>query len=150
MRMLANAFTLDDLNKRGYSLYCDFRPDVNNGPQGWGAKGTVAMKTILNLRPVIPKPVEKVKKEEEKKEKIKKEAGVKQEGGVKKEDEDEEGGGEGKKARVRGNKRVKLEEVDLTFNDEDDDEKKPILSSQRDEFDDALDDGFDDVVAGAE
>ncbi|KIM25237.1 hypothetical protein M408DRAFT_316497 [Serendipita vermifera MAFF 305830] len=34
------------LNHRGYSLYCDFRPDGG----GWGAKGDVKLEQILRLR----------------------------------------------------------------------------------------------------
>ncbi|GAA6030061.1 hypothetical protein JCM8097_009236 [Rhodosporidiobolus ruineniae] len=52
MRLLANSFTPADLNKHGYALYLDFRPEV----EGWGKKGEVRMSTLLDLRrrPAVP------------------------------------------------------------------------------------------------
>ena len=47
MHLLAESY--DDpmeLNRMGYSLYADFRPDVN----GWGGRGVLKCETILGLR----------------------------------------------------------------------------------------------------
>jgi hypothetical protein len=47
MRLLAESY--DDpmeLNRMGFSLYVDFRPDVN----GWGARGELKCETLLGLR----------------------------------------------------------------------------------------------------
>ena len=46
MQLLANSFQPAELNERGYSLYCDFRP----GNDGWGKKAEMRMRTILELR----------------------------------------------------------------------------------------------------
>ena len=37
MRVLAESYTPQELNKHGFGLYAEFRPDV----AGWGAKGEV-------------------------------------------------------------------------------------------------------------
>ncbi|KAK6507584.1 hypothetical protein TWF481_006011 [Arthrobotrys musiformis] len=44
--------TLDpaDLDRKGWSWYCTVRPMVEDGPEGWGGKGPVKLKDILNLR----------------------------------------------------------------------------------------------------
>ena len=41
---------LDDLDKRAWSWYVRVRPQVEAGRAGWGAKGQVKLKDILNLR----------------------------------------------------------------------------------------------------
>lgn len=46
MRLLASTYTPKDLNFKGFSLYADFRPEVNE----WGKRGEVRCKTILDLR----------------------------------------------------------------------------------------------------
>ncbi|KAG8885860.1 hypothetical protein FRB97_009022 [Tulasnella sp. 331] len=48
MRLLANSFEdAAELNRRGYDLYCDFRPEN----PGWGKKAEMRMESILKLRP---------------------------------------------------------------------------------------------------
>jgi hypothetical protein len=52
MRLLAESY--DDpveLNRVGFSLYADFRPDVN----GWGKRGELKCETLLGLRKKSPK-----------------------------------------------------------------------------------------------
>lgn len=142
MRILADAFSLDDLNTKGYGFYCDFRPDVSNGVSGWGAKGTVLLKTILDLRPVDH---QKLKKED-----VKHDAD--QTTGLEAKEERGKKEGMAGKVKVRGNKKIKVEQVDLTLEDGPDGEK-PAASPDSvygDEFDYALDDDFDDALAGAE
>ncbi|CAK7216444.1 hypothetical protein SBRCBS47491_002826 [Sporothrix bragantina] len=39
-----------ELDRRAWSWYVAVRPDVDSGPSGWGAKGTVKLKDILALR----------------------------------------------------------------------------------------------------
>ncbi|TPX18083.1 uncharacterized protein E0L32_011853 [Thyridium curvatum] len=39
-----------DLDRRAWSWYTAVRPDVDSGPSGWGAKGSLKLKTILDLR----------------------------------------------------------------------------------------------------
>ncbi|KAG9005754.1 hypothetical protein FRB94_001320 [Tulasnella sp. JGI-2019a] len=47
MRLLAKSFQeATELNKRGYGLYCDFRPEN----PGWGKKAEMRMENILKLR----------------------------------------------------------------------------------------------------
>jgi hypothetical protein len=46
----ADHLTATDLDKRAWSWYCAVRPDVEHGPAGWGAKGTLKLKDILDLR----------------------------------------------------------------------------------------------------
>lgn len=47
MALLAQSFEdPQQLNNRGYSLYCDFRPENT----GWGVKQEVKLETILRLR----------------------------------------------------------------------------------------------------
>lgn len=50
LRVLADSFSPSELNKKGFSLYTKFRPEVN----GWGKKGTLHLKKILQLRPKQP------------------------------------------------------------------------------------------------
>jgi hypothetical protein len=44
--LLARSYSPADLNKKGFTLYADFRPEV----KGWGERGTVKCDTILSLR----------------------------------------------------------------------------------------------------
>ncbi|KAL1311393.1 hypothetical protein AAFC00_001560 [Neodothiora populina] len=46
----ADALSTDDLDKRAWSCYVKTRPDVEQGKAGWGAKGQVKLKDILDLR----------------------------------------------------------------------------------------------------
>ncbi|KAI0092018.1 hypothetical protein BDY19DRAFT_990766 [Irpex rosettiformis] len=46
LRLLADAYTPDELNKHGFSLYTEFRPEV----KGWGGRGEVRCEKILQLR----------------------------------------------------------------------------------------------------
>ncbi|KAK3504029.1 hypothetical protein B0T13DRAFT_533757 [Neurospora crassa] len=39
-----------ELDKRAWAWYVAVRPDVEAGPGGWGAKGTLRLKSILDLR----------------------------------------------------------------------------------------------------
>ncbi len=48
MRLLAESYSPEDLNKLGFSLYTEFRPEVNE----WGGRGEVRCETILSLRRV--------------------------------------------------------------------------------------------------
>jgi hypothetical protein len=50
LRLLADSFPPSELNKKGFSLYAEFRPEVN----GWGKKGTLHLKNILQLRKKQP------------------------------------------------------------------------------------------------
>lgn len=38
-----------DLDAKAYSLYCQFRPAVASGMEGWGASGTLDLLTIRSL-----------------------------------------------------------------------------------------------------
>lgn len=40
----------EELDRRAWSWYTAARPDVEYGPSGWGAKGVLRLKTILDLR----------------------------------------------------------------------------------------------------
>ena len=46
----AHVLSRDDLDKRAWSWYVAVRPDVQNGVAGWGGKGEVSLKRILELR----------------------------------------------------------------------------------------------------
>ncbi|KAI0034074.1 hypothetical protein K488DRAFT_11188, partial [Vararia minispora EC-137] len=46
MRLLADSFSPEELNRVGWSLYADFRPEVD----GWGKRGQVRCDKILSLR----------------------------------------------------------------------------------------------------
>lgn len=46
LRLVALSYSPAQLNKRGYNLYCDFRPNV----EGWGKKGEVRCQSILAMR----------------------------------------------------------------------------------------------------
>jgi len=49
LRLLAQSYGPDELNRKGFGLYADFRPDVESGQKGWGKKGQVKCQTILDL-----------------------------------------------------------------------------------------------------
>lgn len=40
----------DELDRRAWSWYVAVRPDVESGPSGWGAKGTLKLSRILDLK----------------------------------------------------------------------------------------------------
>lgn len=46
LRLLAGSYAPAELNRVGFALYADFRPDV----QGWGGRAEVRCATILGLR----------------------------------------------------------------------------------------------------
>lgn len=46
----ADFLSADELDRRAWSWYTAARPEVESGPSGWGAKGTLRLKTILDLR----------------------------------------------------------------------------------------------------
>ena len=50
MRLLAESHEPEELNRKGFSLYCDFRPEVEPGKNGWGKRGKVSCEDILKLR----------------------------------------------------------------------------------------------------
>jgi len=49
MTELANASKPDELAQRGFSLYEQFRPNIPEGFQGWGAKGELDLGRISKL-----------------------------------------------------------------------------------------------------
>jgi hypothetical protein len=49
MEMLAQAYPSDQLAAHAYSLYEQFRPDVPEGKQGWGAAGQLDLDAIRTL-----------------------------------------------------------------------------------------------------
>lgn len=50
MRALAGHFSEDELKRRAYSLYEEFRPEVPEGTRGWGAKGILDLEKLRKLR----------------------------------------------------------------------------------------------------
>lgn len=46
----AGTLSRDELDKRAWTWYINLRPDVDAGPVGWGAKGTLNLGKILDLR----------------------------------------------------------------------------------------------------
>ncbi|KAF0634599.1 hypothetical protein FPSE5266_04654 [Fusarium pseudograminearum] len=46
----AGTLSRDELDKRAWTWYINLRPDVDSGPAGWGAKGTLNLGKILDLR----------------------------------------------------------------------------------------------------
>lgn len=46
----ADHLTAEELDRRAWSWYISVRPAVEHGPSGWGAKGVVKLKDILDLR----------------------------------------------------------------------------------------------------
>jgi hypothetical protein len=49
MEALAQAYSPDQLAAQAYSLYEQFRPDVPEGKQGWGAAGQLDLDHIRSL-----------------------------------------------------------------------------------------------------
>ena len=49
MTELANALTSDELAQKGFGLYEQFRPNIPEGVQGWGAKGELDLELIRKL-----------------------------------------------------------------------------------------------------
>ena len=49
MEELAAAFAPGELEERAYSLYVEFRPQIPDGKQGWGAKGQLDTDRIRSL-----------------------------------------------------------------------------------------------------
>jgi len=52
MRLLAETFSPEELNKEGFELYTEFRP--NSGGE-WGQRGEMRMSSILALRRPLPR-----------------------------------------------------------------------------------------------
>jgi hypothetical protein len=50
----ADVLTRDELDWRAWSWYVSVRPEVEAGPAGWGAKGTLDLRKILDLRRKTP------------------------------------------------------------------------------------------------
>ena len=50
MRLLAESHEPEELNRKGFSFYCDFRPVIEPGKGGWGKRGKVPCEVILKLR----------------------------------------------------------------------------------------------------
>ncbi|KAI3392001.1 hypothetical protein diail_6354 [Diaporthe ilicicola] len=46
----ADFLSAEELDRRAWSWYTAVRPEVDFGPSGWGAKGILRLKTILDLR----------------------------------------------------------------------------------------------------
>lgn len=46
----ADFLSTEELDRRAWSWYSAARPEVEYGPSGWGAKGVLRLKTILDLR----------------------------------------------------------------------------------------------------
>lgn len=99
MRVLADSFEPEELNSKGYGLYCAFRPNSN----GWGKKAEMHLSTILDLRRFLTHVPKKVKEEDEE---------VKEEEEVKV--EEEEGGSPAKKPKVEEG----FDEFDAALDDE--------------------------------
>ena len=58
MRLLAVSYGPEELNRKGFSLYCDFRPEIEPGRNGWGKRGKVPCEIILRLRKEAVDPKE--------------------------------------------------------------------------------------------
>jgi len=50
----SETLTVDELDKRAWSWYVQIRPEVENGISGWGQKGSIKLKDILDLRRKSP------------------------------------------------------------------------------------------------
>lgn len=50
MRELAEAFSPEELKRRAYGLYEEFRPEVPEGTRGWGAAGELDPEKIRGLK----------------------------------------------------------------------------------------------------
>ena len=46
----SGVLTAEELDRRAWNWYISVRPDVDPGPAGWGAKGTLTLGKILDLR----------------------------------------------------------------------------------------------------
>ena len=46
LRLLADSYSPEELNKKGFGLYAEFRPEVG----GWGGRGEIKCEKILSLR----------------------------------------------------------------------------------------------------
>ncbi|KAK4690663.1 hypothetical protein P7C70_g9521, partial [Phenoliferia sp. Uapishka_3] len=53
LRLLAASYDTTELNKIGFGLYADFRPDSEAGPKGWGQKSEMKLSAVLALRKVV-------------------------------------------------------------------------------------------------
>jgi hypothetical protein len=49
MEQLAGSMSPEELNRRGFALYEEFRPAVPAGAQGWGAAGELDLDRIVAL-----------------------------------------------------------------------------------------------------
>ena len=49
LRLLARSYEPGELNRKGFALYADFRPDIESGQKGWGKRGEVKCQTILGM-----------------------------------------------------------------------------------------------------
>jgi hypothetical protein len=49
MEELARAIPSDKIGNEAYHLYEKFRPHVQDGPKGWGAKGVLDLNLIRHL-----------------------------------------------------------------------------------------------------
>lgn len=47
LRILAQCYTVDELNEQGYGMYVSFRPDV----EGWGDRATLYCSNIIDMIP---------------------------------------------------------------------------------------------------
>ncbi len=122
MRLLAESFAPQELNRKAFGLYYDFRPEVD----GWGAKGEMKLEAILDLRRHLTHQGE---------EKLKEEGDGQAGDAIKVEGEDD-----------HGNKQAKLDGwVDVKT--EGGEEAKPELDKgeSEDEFDKLLEDDDLDV-----
>jgi hypothetical protein len=49
MHQLADSMTPEELAKKAYSLYEEFRPPIPSGEEGWGAAGELSLKKIRGM-----------------------------------------------------------------------------------------------------
>jgi hypothetical protein len=50
MEELAGSYEPEELNKIAFQLYEQFRPEIPKGKRGWGAKGELSVKNIIDLK----------------------------------------------------------------------------------------------------
>jgi hypothetical protein len=50
MKVLAESYEPDELNRVAFRLYEKFRPEIPKGKRGWGAKGELSTEKILGLK----------------------------------------------------------------------------------------------------
>jgi hypothetical protein len=50
MEDLAGSFEPEELNRIAFRLYEQFRPEIPKGKRGWGAKGELSVKNIIDLK----------------------------------------------------------------------------------------------------